>query len=633
MASIDDLRTEKSNTGMGTASGTDDGILVIDNPNIAPRKSVPIKAPEQEPVAEPEQIEQVEEREEVKPKRVAADLSSLPTDEPQGDIRESIEKEILKEGGPFDKYVDRKRKEFEEVNALIDQHNAEVAAERGEEIPTDEELEAMAERGEATADMTGALIGTKYYDQSDAFGRSRGEVDGSPLEERMANDKDLEKAMKGEQVEQEENTANINENDEEYIDPIEKEIEAEMMGENVESVNPVREIRVPVKEEPKQEPIVPREIPTEKPEIDMSEDEDIDIEPDDDTTQADSIVAVEEVDAEENMKQFQASITEKIKPVNQKLNLSSLKVIKNPISISSSVLNAMTETAMDWVLPNSQQYISMKKFSGQDMETLSERYNTNSFQEQKNRFNILYNHVISPKPDTLEKWLKTISFNDIDHIYFAAYGAGFANSHYIPSSCDKCKNTFLSENFKLEELVKYKDDEAKAKCEKIRKTQGGVENPGLYVTEFVQISDNFAVTFRDPSVWNAVFENAILDEKFSTKYRTALAICMYIDEFWKIDDGTIQPIGYKINPNNLAATVKARVITYGKIISTLTADQYNLILAYINAINERSDAISYIRPEMSCPNCGHVIEEAPTTGEELLFSRGQLAALSLTSIS
>ena len=632
MASIDDLRTGKSTTGMGTASGTDDGVLVIDNPNLH-KQNKPMATLERVPESAEE--ETVELREAVKPKRVAADLSSLPEDEPQGDIRESLEAEILKEGGPFEKYVERKRQEFAEVNDLIDQHNAEVAAERGEDVPTDEELEEMAERGEATSNMTGALIGTKYYDQSDAYGRSKGEVNGSPLEERMATDEDLARQMKGEAVTEETNTADINSDDDEYVDPLEKEIEDEMAGKNAESVEPVRRVNVP-KRQPVQEnnveEIVPREVPASKPVID--DDDDIDIDPDEnDTTQADSIAEIQEVDEDENMKQFQAAITEKIRPVNKKLNLNSFKVIKNPISISQASLQAMTETAMDWVLPNSSQHIAMTRFSGQDMERLSERYNANSFQEQKNRFKILFDHVASEKPSDLEKWLKSISFNDIDHLYFAAYGAGFVNSHYIPASCDKCKNTFLSDNYKLEELVKYKDDAAEERCKKIRDCQEGADQPGLYVTEFVQLTDNFAVTFRDPSVWNAVFENAILDEKFATKYRTILALCMYIDEFWKIDDGTIQPIGYKIDTNNLAKTVKARVITYGKIIATLSSDQYNLILAYINAINDRADDITYIRPEITCPNCGNVIPEAETSGEELLFSRGQLAALSLTSIS
>ena len=83
----------------------------------------------------------------------------------------------------------------------------------------------------------------------------------------------------------------------------------------------------------------------------------------------------------------------------------------------------------------------------------------------------------------------------------------------------------------------------------------------------------------------------------------------------------------------MAKTVKARVITYAKIISTLTADQYNVIMAYLAAINQRNDDITYVRPEVMCPNCGTVIPETETTGQELLFTRSQLAALSLTSIS
>ena len=79
--------------------------------------------------------------------------------------------------------IENKKKEFQEINDLIDQHNAQVAAELGIDVPSDEELQKIGQE-----DMTPAIIGTKYYDQSDGFGRARKTIKSSPLEERAAKE-------------------------------------------------------------------------------------------------------------------------------------------------------------------------------------------------------------------------------------------------------------------------------------------------------------------------------------------------------------------------------------------------------------------------------------------------------------
>ena len=420
--------------------------------------------------------------------------------------------------------------------------------------------------------------------------------------------------------------------DEEYVDPLEKEIEEEMSVGVAAPVVPTRPVRTEQKVTQSEKIVeAAKNPPAEKPSTIDEEDEDI-LDDDDSTTGIDSnIVDVQEVDEDENMKQFQAEISKKISPVRKKLNLSGFKVISTPIAISSESLQAATRTAVDWCLPNSNMHISMREFTGKEMEQINEYQSTNDFQRLKNRYKLIYDHITSSKPDDLEKWLKTVSFQDSDHLYFTAYAAGFAGSYFVPYDCDKCRNTFLSDNFPLESLYKYRDDAAREKCEKLRHSQDGI-NPSLKVTEAIQFTDDFAISFREPSLWNAAFENSILDRKFTDKYATILGICMYIDNIWKIGDGSIQPIGYKIDNNNMAKTVKARVITYSKVLSTFTSDQYNYILACMNAINDTTNEITYIRPEVTCPHCGTVIPSRETSAEELLFTRSRLAALSLTSI-
>ena len=135
MASINDLKTNESYTGTGMANGGENGVLEIANPKIG-RKRV------NKAVATPATGTPIAPQ---KPKRKLADLSILPKeDNTQGlDIHTSIEDDVFHEGGPFDQYKERKAREMKEINDMIDEHNAMIAASRGEEVPSDEEIEAM----------------------------------------------------------------------------------------------------------------------------------------------------------------------------------------------------------------------------------------------------------------------------------------------------------------------------------------------------------------------------------------------------------------------------------------------------------------------------------------------------------
>lgn len=683
MASINDLKTTTAYTGTGVGNSevmqlgnpnikgtadtpssdnvSADGVMQIQNPNIKrQRKTTPVTPA---PV-----------------KRKIADLSSLPKAEPLGvEVKESLEDEIFKPGGAFENALAEKTKEMMEINEMIDQHNAMVAAERGEEVPSDEELQKIG-----TADMTAVLKGTKYYDQADAYGRSQGAIKKSPIEdkaEREGREAFRESADDDGSKKQQVNM--FDDNIEEDEDDMEKEINAELEREfndsaiasaaqsqatepvNVNTQDPIDDNDLVIEDaaetvEKKEEPAkvevnVPKaeevkattsESPVSEavkdPNIGVSTDfkvddedfDDIDLSDDDNSTSDSNVI--EQVNAEENMKAFQAAVTEKIRPVTQKFDLSSFTLIKQPISISATTLGESKPAAsMCWALPNSDQFIAMREFTGKEIEQLGDTSGTNRFQTMKNRYKLIYDHVVSKKADTLEAWLKSISYSDNDHLFFCVYGANFAGSNFIPYDCSKCQNTFLSDNIDLMDMCKFKDDEAKARVEKLRNSQDSSISSGLYVSEVTQISDKIAIGFRDPSIWNIVFETSLLDDKFQQKYRDIIAIISYIDKIYFIDsqNKTMQAINYKVDMNNTVKTIKAKIITYAKILAQLSPDQYYIILSYINSINTRRDDVTYIRPEATCSNCGEIIPERETTAEELVFTRSQLATLAITSIN
>ena len=705
MASINDLKSGPNTTGTGVASGTDDG-EVLDFGNVNSKKSDESSEMNLGSVNVPKRKVKVDTRGAAKtddddftpPKRKIADLTDLPQRELQGvDIKESIEAEVFKEGGDFETVRNAKIKEMQEINDLIDAHNAEVAASRGEEVPSDEELQEIGQ-----IDMTPAIIGTKYYDQADSYGRAVGKMKTSPLEQKAASEgKTIDQYISGQDASPdteiitdedgdaiatvaETGPTSLDDEEDEYMDELEKEINEELgdINEEIELIdtnnstekdieeldetaveettedleeftnevledpdgNPIKEIvnDIPVVEPKVTE--VKKDTPHDKVEeavkdpnigvnVDLNiADEDIDVELDADDDDL-SPSNVEVVNEDDNMKEFQASISEKIKPVSKALNLTTFKVVNSPVSLSAA-LQETKRAAMSWALPNSNQYIAMSEFSGKEIEQLGDTSGTNRYETMKNRYKLLYDHIVSPKPATLEQWLKTVSFLDNDHLFFAVYGANFAGSNFIPYDCPDCHNTFLSDNIPIEDMYKFKNDEVKEKFNKIRNSQES--NPvGLYVSEVVQISDKIAIGFRDPSIYNIVFETALLDDNFTEKYRDIIALTSYIDNIYLIDQAnqSMAPIGYRVDKNNTVKTIKARIITYARILSKLAPDQYYVILSYLNAINSKGDEITYIKPEVTCTNCNKVIAEQTVTAESLVFTRAQLASLSATSLN
>jgi hypothetical protein len=100
-----------------------------------------------------------------------------------------------------------------------------------------------------------------------------------------------------------------------------------------------------------------------------------------------------------------------------------------------------------------------------------------------------------------------------------------------------------------------------------------------------------------------------------------------------MNDGKLIPVGYKEFADNNVKSTKSRIQQFAKVLSTLSIDEFGTIRPFVNAIATRSNGISYIIPECTCPKCGKVVEEVATTAEEMLFTRYQLGALVNTSLN
>ena len=343
---------------------------------------------------------------------------------------------------------------------------------------------------------------------------------------------------------------------------------------------------------------------------------------------------------ERRLQDLKNQITKCITPVAMKRNISHFTVVKK-CTTGNPVVNNTVKSAAKWVLPNSSEIVEMSEFDGAEVDYLRDNQGGDTTQI-RNRLRKLYDHIVSPKPASFESWLKSIAYTDYDHLFFAAYIASFAGSNYIPFTCEKgtvkgkkvgCGKMFLSDNMDVMRLVKFKNKKSKAAFNELY-SSNRVNNKGLFVSEIIPISENYAVELKVPSIYSVLFETSSYNQKFREDYARTIQFIPYVENFYQIDAVNEQliPIGYQVFANNQGKTAKSRVICYSKIINSLTTDEYSNLFAIVNAIDDRADWFEYQRPEVECPECGRKIEAEPMTASGLLFTRHRLAVLANTSI-
>lgn len=343
--------------------------------------------------------------------------------------------------------------------------------------------------------------------------------------------------------------------------------------------------------------------------------------------------AVAEKEQKEQLDKLRTLVRQKISPITKGFDISTYSISKRPAASTISTPRNNGQKIADWVLMSSQKPIYMRRFTGTEMERLADGGKGRTrLNRALDTWQLIYNHIVDPyKPASLEEWAKATSFLDIDHIYMAIYRANFEGSNYIPYNCTNtnCKEKiFLSDNFDIMDMCKFANKEAKAKFESIIGTEVN-KTSGLYSTEIVPVSNDYAFVFREPSIYNIIIESAVLDQEFVDKFGELISMCAYIDEIYYINHATheLQPVRTNEYPNNMKKTVKSRIINFSKYISGLDSDQYNTIMAYMQKINEMGDSLTYQMPEVTCPSCKTVIPAEKQDAQALVFTRHRLAAL------
>lgn len=352
-------------------------------------------------------------------------------------------------------------------------------------------------------------------------------------------------------------------------------------------------------------------------------DEDLDLEDDEDDIDP-------KAERDKQIEQIKTKLKEKIKPVANVIDLSTFTISKNPVSISNALKATTVKHSADWILPAEGRSISIEEFRGLDLDKLNPANSSrNRINTYKDIYELIFKHVVDAnKPATMEQWVKKLNFFDLEHLHFAIYKASFEGANFIPYNCPDCKNAFVSDNIAIEDMVKYKDEETKAKMIALFNSDSTSESDG-YNVELVQVSDQYVIGLREPSIYNVIFENAILDEDFTEKYSDLLSVLSFVDSVYFIDfeNNELKPIEPKEYPDNIVKNIKSKISTYAKIFSSLNSDQFYQFNSYIQAIQDKHDEITYKLPSVKCPKCEKEIAEEETSAQNILFTRAQLVGI------
>ena len=379
---------------------------------------------------------------------------------PEEHKKESFEEDILVgENSPFAKYKERKMAEYIEDMAKFDEKRQELI-EEGELDPAD--IKDGDFHASNDDDPVSINVGTMTRDD---------DLDLSDLDENNAeiatddveNESDEIDALSEALAEEDSEPVDIDLNESEIISEniggADEEIDDEPLATESESKQEdTTEVSNASKESGKKDEVKKEE--PEKPKYVSADDMDVEI-----TTKAAEEVKdddPEESDEESNtdneqvLNHLRKLATERIKPTSTKLDLSTFTVAKKATADIGYVTRTKENRVSKWVLPGQEQIVLMKEFSGVELQTLLENMEENNVTSLTRRYRMIYEHIVSPKPETFEKWVKSTPAADLDHYYFAIFIASYKGANYLPADCvnTQCtEGSFISEDINIMDKV------------------------------------------------------------------------------------------------------------------------------------------------------------------------------------
>ena len=178
-------------------------------------------------------------------------------------------------------------------------------------------------------------------------------------------------------------------------------------------------------------------------------------------------------------------------------------------------------------------------------------------------------------------------------------------------------------------MPKFKDDKVK---EFVKNTLAKDPTTADYniKSKLFQVSDDVCISFRMPSIYNRVFEAAMLPEKFRSRYEDLMFYIQCIEGIYQIDhvNKKLLRMQTKVEADKIEKTVANKYKAYAAILQNLKPDEYYSIPAFIKEIRvDHTEDITFAIPETTCPKCGKKVEETAMDAMNLLFTRLRLQTI------
>ena len=341
---------------------------------------------------------------------------------------------------------------------------------------------------------------------------------------------------------------------------------------------------------------------------------------------------VDDDDDEKMLEELRTAVKENMPSIKNRINLRNFKIGSTPVAASKLAGFSIKDmNQADWILPNAKRVIEVRGLSGPELFAMNPQNSTkNRINTFRQIYSIIYRHIVSKKPKSFDEWLKVTRFSDIDHIYAALHRATFMDSNFTHYECPDCKHVFIKDH-KWEDMVVYSDEKTKKQMEALYNS--GDTSIADYEVELTQISDDYVIGLKDPSVWNMVMETSALSEEFLNKYEDLLDTMSFIDSIYVInrDNQTLDPVDFGYDSENPAKSTARKITILSDIIRTLSSDAYFDLRNKIATKFVSSTALSYQIPAADCPKCKHHFDPERVDAMQLLFTRHQLGAVGVIS--
>lgn len=423
--------------------------------------------------------------------------------------------------------------------------------------------------------------------------------------------------------------------------PSDVEIE-DLEGEEEKEIS--EDTPTPVVTEPERTTIAKPLIPTDE-DLDLFDDDD-----DDDIIRPANKAEKSKKEKIEEVKEgIRKNMEDKFVPFKNKIDVSVFEVQKKPISASkvlNHIRNSSLKTSTAVLFNTTKKVIEVSEYSSSEIQKMNPQFITseNYYTLTRDKYETLYNHIVDPnKPLSFEAWLKTMDQDSIEDYFFAAYKATFGDANIITYSCEEseggCGNIFLNET-PIGDMIKFKNEDIKKQYNDLLHLGQLNVARDSYTVGRHQVTDEYVIDFKHPSLYEQVIEPTLLDPSFVEKYQEFMTLISYIDSMYVIDRANhkLIPVELKVFPNSPSKTLKTKIKVYSTIINTFTSDQYQNISIITDLYDlpdskrgkknddDNTNDISYIYPSCKCPKCGKILKEREVRPDLMLFTRHQLGA-------